>query len=180
MEEIADFIWWSAIVLLGSSGLSLILYETAASNLTLAGLVLCVYPTIHLGAEIAKWNMEQWHIVDFPDRPARIYKTWGITQNQIDNSLSSMGRTQIFSVVGRIFGFVNAHLVFEARTYLDGERVPIRLMEEIDRRVGKKDEPQPGSERELVISKLIDMVSTGIVDKGLARAFVSAVIGDNM
>lgn len=175
VAEISDAVWWCAIITSFSIGMA---YAVERRFIWL--LVCCVYPAAHLGAEVARWLSETYYIVDVGGS-TMIAKEWGVfNQKDIDDFTKGMTPMQQSTLFGRFVGFVEAHLVFDNRTYIDGTRVPVQLMKEITKTRTKREARTVESERELILASIAEWVHTGLLDPYEAKAAISRAVEENL
>lgn len=176
VEEIADFCWWSGIIAAISFGLSRLIARPFGFTI-----ILCIYPLLHLVLELLKWDSERYSIIDRKNGTSYIVKNRGLLKrSHIQDNIAQMGRIETSTVFGRYVGFVQLHLTFASRVYLDGQRVPVKLIQELDRNVKKQNAELPETERGLVISSLLDWNRAGLLDEGMARVAVAKLVGDTI
>jgi hypothetical protein len=171
VAEISDAVWWSAIIVLFTITFSF-LYKPLAW-LT----ILIVYPIGSLSVELIRWNTEHFLITE-SDRGHRfIVKSTGLFRKVriFDPITQGMGRTEEEPWLGRQLGFMHVKLAAVNRIYLEGQRVPVRLVKELDRQKAKDDEGD--SDDTLVKRKLAEWLELGLVSHPMASAAATTWVG---
>jgi hypothetical protein len=163
VEEVSQCVWWSTVIVLFTVGAAWIYTPLAWL------LLIVLYPVGYLFAELLRWNCEWYIIIDYPNLKSRIVKVSGVFRKKaVVDDINVMGRTEESDLFDRIIGFRKVHLAFSNRIYLDGRRVPVAFLRELDK-AHKKPVEDEDDDRRFVQGKLREWVQDGILDKATAR-----------
>jgi len=181
VAEVSDFIWWSSIIIMTSFALAQLI-DRRAGWLVL----LCVYPLGHMFAELVRWNLNWYAIVDMPAggvifrQTIRTLTLTGIDERVKEDYIAHMAPTYLSTWFSRQLGFISIKLSSATKAYFDGERVPARLLEEYHRAPRKKKDQPLDNERAMLASNISSWVNDGIVQPEQAAALVMSMIRDNV
>lgn len=179
--ETSDFVWWSAIIITMSLSLSQLVDRRAGW-----GVLLCLYPLGRLFAELVRWNLECFAVVDLPNGKSMFRQTVGVltllgVQERVKEDFTDhLAPTTYSTPFGRFLGFVSVTMSSASKQYFSGERVPKRLMDELRRNAGKMSEEPPDDERLYIAQNIGLWIDRGIIQPEEARTIAMSMIKDNL
>lgn len=174
VEEVSQCVWWSMVIILFTIGAAWIYAPLA----WLA--VLTLYPVGYLTTELIRWNCEWYIILDYPSQKSRIVKVAGVFKRKaVIDDINVMGRTEESDLFDRIIGYRKVHLAFSNHIYLDGNRVPMEFLRELDK-AKRKPEQDEDDDHRFVQGKLTEWTREQILDKATARVAATKWTLDNL
>lgn len=166
VDEVADAAWWSIAIILFSIGISMLVYNRAIWLI-----LLCVYPLAHVGLELARWYREWLIILDYNNGKSMLVKISGIiSKKRIQDYASAVGRDRIesWTWLEERIGYKKVDIRSASRIYIEGQRVPIRFLNELDNEpLAEIDEDQSESYAQ---RHLNEWKNAGLIPENLARA----------
>ncbi len=181
VAELSDFIWWSSIIIAISIALAEIIDKRAGWLV-----FLCLYPLGHVVAEVIKWNLDWYAIVDMPNGKSMFRQTtyvitlFGLNERVKNDYIDHLAPTTLTTAFGRRIGFQSVVMSSSTKAYFDGERVPMKLMEEFQKFPRKPRQEPFDNERAMLAAHASEWVQNGIIEPVHARALVAGMIQDNI
>lgn len=165
VDEIADAAWWSLAIVLLSIGLSVTIY-----NRLIWLILLCAYPLAHVSLELARWAREWLIIVDYSNGKSMLIKQQGILKKRkFQDYASSVGRERIedWTWLEEKIGYKKADIRSMSRIYIEGHRVPLWFLDELDNDPMK--EPDDSQNKDFAQTQLQNWVKAGLISETLAQ-----------
>jgi len=164
--EAADMVYFGSTILLISFGAAM-LWDRLIWLCLLA-----LYPLGHFVTELILWNSEWFFIVESSNGRRSIVKVSGIFRpTEIKDPVGfGMAHETVTPWLGKYLGFTSVHLANQNHIYVDGKRVPERLIREIDKVVGKGQANTPDM---AVLNNLSEWRDRDLISPVEARAAVS-------
>jgi hypothetical protein len=172
VEEVADFVWWLAISLSVSVGLGLLyrpLYAMAIPPLLILA--------IPLAMEIARWNAEWWIIVDYPRGKSTLRRLKGILcEHNKGDDINAIATEEKRWIHEKYLGFTRVKASSNKHVYFEGERVPLRLMEEIKKAPITFKQLEPETEDQFLVQNLRDWTSRDVIPAEMEKEIVKQML----
>ena len=172
VEEIADFAWWVIIFLSAAAGAGMLYRPLFA--LAIPPLLALAIP---LAMEIGRWNTEWWIIVDYPGGKSKLQLLKGmLKRNRKVDDINALAPEESYWFFEKYLGFIRIKASSAKHVFFEGQRIPLRLMDEIEKAPISFKRLDPETEDQYMVQNLRDWASRGVIPPEMERAFAERML----